>query len=128
MATELHELLQTRTLAGTNGTAVTIANGASLSGSIDMSKLAPVAILMDGWSTAAMTFQASVDGSAFADLYDKDGEVTIASFTAAGSRYLVLSPSTFGGGFKYLKIRSGTSSAAVNQGALRTLIVIARPF
>lgn len=103
----------------------TIANGASLSGSVDCLGLVPVAVLMPGtWTAANMTFQGSYDNSAFGNLYDSGGEISLA---VAADVLQSLTPSSFAG-CRYLKLRSGTAGAAVNQGGDRTLTVILRSF
>ena len=55
----------------------TIANGASLSGALDLNERTPVALLMPAaWTAASITFQASFDNSTFYNV-----------FTAAGGEY-----------------------------------------
>lgn len=106
-------------------TTATIANGASLSGAIDLStgKLARIA-MPASWTAANLTFQASYDGATYNDLYDQNGtEYTV---TAAASRSILVPFADFIG-IRYLKIRSGTSGAAVNQGADRTLNLVLVP-
>lgn len=104
---------------------VTIANAQSLSGAIDLEKLGLQAIDMpDAWTAASLTFQVSEDGVTFLNLYDNSGEVTI---TTAASRRVILPKDIFSLGFRYLKVRSGTAGAAVNQAAERVLTLIKRP-
>lgn len=102
-------------------TGAKILSGASLSGSIDLIGFLLAGIQMPtGWTAASITFQASVDGTTFQDVYDTEGnEYTIASAGAAASRFIALDPRDFAG-VRFLKIRSGSSAAAVNQGADRT--------
>lgn len=114
---------------------VTIANGASLS---DVAVLnfpvgteasgvreTLVGIIMPAvWSAASLTFQASNDNSTFADLYNAAGaEITV---TASTSRWIALDPADFVG-IAYLKVRSGTAGAAVNQGGDRVITLVFRP-
>ena len=113
---------------------VTIANGASLSDAAACAyKAGPagsgsyeslVGIVMPGtWTAANLTFQASNDNSTFTDLYNAAGtEVTV---TAAASRWIAIDPADFAG-VAYLKVRSGTSGSAVNQGANRTIGLVLR--
>lgn len=105
---------------------VVIANGASLSGAYALNGEHLVAIQMPaGWDTAALTFQASYDGSTFVNAYDNNGsEITV---QAAASRWIEI-PALLLSGAKSLKVRSGTSGVAVNQTAARTLIMIARRY
>lgn len=104
----------------------TIANGASLSAAIELGVVGAALVGIEmpaAWTAANLTFQASVDGTNFNNLYDKDGnEVTV---TASTSRYIGLIPSLFAG-FRAMKIRSGTSGAAVNQGGDRILKIVTR--
>ena len=102
-----------------------IANGASLSGAVVL----PPAEYLCGismpaaWTAANLTFQASFDGTTYYDLYDQDG--TELNITAAASRHIVLNPDNFWG-FKWLKVRSGTTGTPVNQGAARTITLLTR--
>lgn len=100
----------------------TIANAASLSGAVNPGPCAAFAIQMPAsWTTANLTFQASFDGTTFADMYDEAGtEVTI---SGAASRFIILEPARWLG-VRYFKIRSGTSAAPVSQGAARTIRVV----
>lgn len=108
---------------------VTIANGASVTstggpvgdGVIDLRKKSLVGIQMPAaWTAANLTFSASMDGGVtFNDLYDDSG--TERTVTAAAGRSITLDPMRFLG-CTHLKIRSGTSAAAVNQGAARTIL------
>lgn len=96
-------------------TTVTVANLASLSGaSLDLSVLGkPVAVITDAaWDTQAMTFQVSVDGVNFFNLYNEGSEYQIAG--AAASHFHRVDWSLFYG-VKFLKVRSGTGAAPVNQ-------------
>lgn len=102
---------------------VTISNGASLSGALDLEGLVPVSLLLPaGWDAANVTFQVSYDGSTYYNLKDVDGEV---SYPAAVDTCISLNPATFVGA-RYLKVRSGTLSVAVNQTADRVITVVKR--
>ena len=100
---------------------VTIANGASLSGAIQIDEAFLVGIKMPGtWTAANLTLQGAGEDAptTFNNVYDKDGtEVTI---TAAASRHITLEPAKFAG-IHTLKVRSGTSGTAVNQGGDRII-------
>lgn len=102
----------------------TIANGQSLSDAIDLGGLRLVSIVMpSAWTAANLTFQVSHDGTTYNNLYDAGGsEVTT---TAAASRYIYLDPA-FWSGIRFLKVRSGTSGAAVAQGAERLVTLVCR--
>lgn len=105
---------------------VTIANGASLSGALNIASRNFFGIIMpSSWTAASLTFQGSFDGTNFYNLYDESG--TEVTFTVAASRYVIISTPAKFLGLKKLKIRSGTSGSAVNQGGDRTIGVIVIP-
>ena len=106
-------------MASLNEPTATIANGASLSGAIKFGNRRLARIDMPAaWTAADLTFQGSVDGTTFSDLYDADGnEYTI---QADASRCIIVALNDFIG-LPYIKIRSGTSAAAVNQSGTRTI-------
>jgi hypothetical protein len=104
----------------------TIASGGSLSGLVQIDEAKYIGIVMPSeWTAADLTFQVSMDGSEWVDLYDDTGaEVTV---TAGANRAigidvasLALTP------WQYITIRSGTSALAVNQAAARTLYVVCK--
>ncbi len=102
----------------------TIANAASLSAAVDLSGAGVLRILMPAsWTAANVTFQVSQDNSTFYDLYDRSGNEVVV--TAAASRAIIMVPSDFAG-FRYLKIRSGTSGTPVAQGGSRTVTLITK--
>ena len=102
----------------------TIANGASLSGVIDLGGRKLVAIDMPAsWTAASLTFQASVDGTNFDNMYDG---ATERSVTVAASYYSMLNIGDWIG-VRYLKVRSGTSGTPVNQGGARVLTLVIQP-
>jgi hypothetical protein len=100
----------------------TIANGASLSGEIDTAGHSQIGLYMPAdWTTANLTFQASnVSGGTFYNVYDSAGNELVV--TAADDRAIGDIPEL--APFRFIKIRSGTSAAAVNQGAARVINVI----
>lgn len=102
----------------------TIANGASLSDAVDLQGCRAVAIRMPAaWTTAVLTFQGSEDDSNYADVYTAGGVEL--QYAAAASRWIILEPQHFLG-IRYLKIRSGTSGTPANQGAARSIVVMAQ--
>lgn len=104
----------------------TIANGASLSGAVDLGTLRLFAIQMPtSWTSANLTFQVSTDGTNYYNLYDDTG--TEVTWTAAASQVIQSSNPGRWLAFQYLKVRSGTSGSAVNQGGARTLTFVAVP-
>lgn len=106
----------------------TIANGASLSGAVDIgSGLSLVGIVTPaGWTTAVVSFQAStaLDGT-YVDLYKLDGTEMASPGSLAASHWHPLDPADFAG-VRYLKVRSGTAAAAVNQAGGDTLTLVVR--
>ncbi len=106
----------------------TIANGASLSGVVDIGEgrvLCAIDMPAD-WTAANLTFQASTasDGT-FDSLYDQYG--TEKTVTAAEDRYIPLDDPAFWLGVRYVKVRSGTAASAVNQGAERVITLVTKP-
>ena len=111
-------------------TNLVIANGAAVSGEVDLRGLIVCGIYMpSAWTTADLTFQVADtdnDGASgtYADVYLDTGiEYEV---QAAASRYISIDPVRFAGA-AWLKIRSGTTGTPVNQGADRTLKVICLP-
>lgn len=104
---------------------VVIASGGSLSPVVDLGSLTPLGIVMPAaWDAAGLTFMVSADGTTFYDLYDDAAtEVAVA---ADASRVVRLDPANWAG-FRYIKIRSGTTGSPVNQNADRTLTLLLRP-
>jgi hypothetical protein len=103
-----------------------IANGQSLSSEfIDLKGLSLVGLLMPAaWTAATMTLVMSHDAATSYNVFDGDG--TEVELTVSAGQYIKLSPSDFAG-IHFLKLRSGTASAPVNQGAARSIILAARP-
>ncbi|MEJ0062403.1 MAG: hypothetical protein WDO70_04180 [Alphaproteobacteria bacterium] len=123
-----------------NYATATISSGASITGALNLDAISGVAeagqavsqklgmrlggiVMPAAWTAAGLTFQVSADGTSFFDLRDKnDNEVTMT--VSAGKAYLldladwVTVP--------WIKIRSGASASAVNQGADRTLTLLLR--
>lgn len=106
----------------------TIANGASLSDAVKVAGRMAGIITPVAWTAAALTFQASADGTNFFDLYDAATERTLASgaMPTAAQRHLHLPPLEWKS-INYVKVRSGTSGSPVNQGAARSVIVVLSP-
>lgn len=117
----------------------TIADGASLSGAVDLQSATGVyqtqydptvmaLVTPSGWDTNDLTFQVSADGTTYVDLYRVGTDGTQAEYKIAGavaSRCYTLNPADFAG-LRYLKVRSGTSGAAVNQSGAVSLKIVTR--
>lgn len=78
-------------------------------------------VLPSNYTTAAITFQVSVDGTTFAPLYDKDGAITISATQAQASRGIKLIPEDFWG-FRYIKIATGSAQTTDD----KTIILVGR--
>ncbi|WP_424133847.1 hypothetical protein [Roseomonas chloroacetimidivorans] len=103
----------------------TIANGAALSGPVDLDDKSLVAIVMPGaWTAAPLTFQCSVDnGATWNNVFDATGSEV--SISAATGTHILIEPAKFVGA-KLIRLRSGTSAAPVNQAAARTITLVTR--
>jgi len=77
------------------------------------------------WTDSALTFQGTLDGVNYYNVYTSTGgEVTYGSTAAGGnqSRVLIFDP-WFWSGFRGIKIRSGTAAAPVAQAAVRNVVL-----
>ena len=105
----------------------TIPNGASVSGAVDCNKRAIVGFVAPAaWTTAALTIEASVDGTNWiTSIFDSTGTAA-GSFSAitASAGYAVDLVSLVP--WQSIRIRSGTSASPVNQGADRVFKVVQR--
>lgn len=93
-----------------------IAGGVSLSPEVPLGAKTLVGVAMPAaWTAASITFQVSPDGgTTWLDLVDSSGsEVAI---TASANQFVQIDPAVWRG-INMVKVRSGTSSAPVNQGA-----------
>jgi hypothetical protein len=107
-----------------NSTSVTIANGAALSNAVKLSGATLLGIEMPAaWTAAGLTFQHSIDGVTYTDLYDGAGAEV--SLTVVAAHYVFLPPANWSG-IVYLKVRSGTGGTPVNQGAERVLKLVCK--
>jgi hypothetical protein len=105
----------------------TIANGASLSGAIDLAGNRLSAIIMPAiWTAAGLSFQVSADGMNYFNIKDNssDAEVT---WTVSASGYYTSDDFLRWKDIRYLKIRSGTAASAVAQGADRIITIVGAP-
>lgn len=108
--------------AGTPATATgTIASGQSLSGTITLTGEVTAILMPAAWTSAVLSFQASIDGTNFFNMFTEGGsELTV---IAGASQFVTLSNTNGFRGVRSIRIRSGTSAAPVNQGAARTMTV-----
>ncbi len=68
------------------------------------------------WDTAGVTFQVSVGGDVFVNLYKADGSAEYALTAGAGTA-IPLDPDIFGP-WRFIKLRSGTAASAVAQSGI----------
>lgn len=106
---------------------VQIAAGQSLSGEVDIGSKSLVGIVFpSNWTTASLSFQASIDSSAFGELLDQTATaISVSSVTGGALTVIAIDPAKLRG-ITALKVRSGTSGVAVNQVNLVTLTLITR--
>lgn len=98
----------------------TILSGASLSDVLSVWPVAISAIIMPAaWTAAVLSFQGSFDAINFFDLYNDAGDEY--QIPALVSQAIVLNVPL---PFPYIKVRSGLTAAAVNQGADRSVVFI----
>jgi len=103
----------------------TIANGQSLSGAIAIGNDVLVGLVMPAvWTAADLTLDSSADGATYNNVYDRYG--TEYTLLVDASRFIPLNPVDFAA-MPYLKIRSGTAGAPVNQGGDRIITLVTRP-
>jgi hypothetical protein len=107
----------------------TIANAASLSAEVDLGlgrSLVGI-IVPSTWTTAVLSFAASpTSGGTFYPLYNAAGSEVVTGSIAGGTAvWVALDPADFAG-VRYLKVRSGTNAAPVNQAGADTLTLITR--
>lgn len=108
----------------TSGT-VTILSGASLSDAIYLGNRHLSGIIMPAaWTSAALTFQFSLDGTNYYNAFSLTAELTANTTAAAANQSINIATSATFHGARYLKIRSGTAATPVVQGADRVLTVI----
>lgn len=102
---------------------ITIPSGASMTSEFTLHGKTLVGIVTPPtWSATELTFQVSIDGTTFVDLYSDTAEVVAA---AAPSRYIALNPAAWCG-VVAVKIRAGTTAAPITQAQQQTLTVSVR--
>ena len=107
---------------------VTIADTTSLSDAADLGDETLCGVIVPStWSTAAISFLAATTlTGTYYPLYSASGaEVVTGSITGGTAVWVALDPADFAG-VRYLKVRSGTSAAAVNQSGGDTLTLVTR--
>ena len=103
---------------------VTIDAAASLSNAADLETNTLMAIIMPAaWDAADLTFEVSHNGTDWIDLYNEFGEALVT--VADTDRYIHLTPAEWVG-VRHVKVRSGTSAAAVAQAAERVITLVVK--
>lgn len=106
---------------------VTFANGASLSGELNVAGRQIVGLVMPAaWTAAAISFQAALaNGTTFAQVVEPaaGAEITIVAAAAVVDRYIAV-PTTLPVGLGRIKLVSGTTAAQVAQGGIRIIGVV----
>lgn len=98
-----------------------IAAAGSLSAAVDLGDQRLQRIDMPAaWTAAALTFQASPDGVTYRNLHNAAGEISV---PADVDRSIAVDPEIFAS-IRYIKVRSGTAAAPINQLAARTLVLV----
>lgn len=119
-----NEPIPTSNVPGFRDTIITatIDSAASLSSVINFGNRRPKLIFCPSvWTTANLSIKVSKDGSTWGNLYVDDIEFTM---TAGASIAINCNPRAFIG-IQYMQIRSGTAATPVNQGARRTISIVA---
>lgn len=102
----------------------TIADGASLSGAIDVLGWEVVSIEQAASCEGTkFSFQGSLDGVTFVDLYDETGTEISVTKSATLAQILYLKQDIRLRGFSQIKIRSGLTGAATNQTGDASILV-----
>ena len=102
---------------------VVVRLGESITDAIALGLLHLSAIVIPtSWTPANLTFQSSVDGVTWGDVYDGAGNEYKLNVQANGS-YILLDSSAFYT-MNYVKIRSGTTATPVPQTAERSLQLV----
>jgi len=109
---------------------ITIAAGASISSAVDKSHHSHLAIFLPaGWTTAAITFLGctTIDGT-FTQIVSATDISEVAIPAVAASKVIVLDTELLEAliAIPFLKIRSGTLLAPVNQGSAVSINIILR--
>lgn len=94
---------------------VDIAASGSLSGGINLGGARLVALVLPTIASAAITFQGSVDGVNYYNVYNSDGTTETATGASTGNR-IVACPAA-AQYLPWVKVRSGTAGSAVTQSA-----------
>ena len=99
-----------------------IAAGDSMSGVVDRSTSDVVSLIMPaGWNDARLTFQVSIDGTDFHDVFDQNGHEVQVTVTVNSA---IAMPDNYFGRIRFIKFRSGTRDAPVVQAEQRDMTIV----
>jgi hypothetical protein len=99
----------------------TIGNGANLSDAVTLNGQQLAVIEMPAaWTAAVLTFQASMDGTNYFNVYNDAGDEVYVIVDISRRVYVDIGALSQQ---KYIKLRSGTAVTTVNQGGARTIYV-----
>jgi hypothetical protein len=118
-------LKQTTILSGQSLSSQTTGTHGTPAGGIDAAGLNLVGLEMPAtWTVADITFSVSSDGVTFRDAFNPDGSEFKIIGPAAIRFIPIVGADT--DGWRYIKVRSGTSAAPVPQGADRIMGLVLR--
>lgn len=106
---------------------VTIADGASLSGAVDLRHYTLVGVITDAaWDTNSMSFAVatSLDGT-YVPLHTLTTGAEVVAPGIVASKWFAADPADFAG-VRFLKVRSGTSGTPVNQAGATVVTLVVR--
>jgi hypothetical protein len=106
-----------------------IAPGASLSAPVSIGAQRLVGIVVPaGWVAGVLTFQTSIDGVNWNEVYDIAGdEIQVAASATAAGAFVAIDP-TIWQGVNMLTVRSGTLASPVVQTGGATVTLVTRAF
>jgi hypothetical protein len=110
-------------LIDANVLTVVIANGESLSTAAHIGSGTLVGIQLPTFTSAKLTFQGSADGVTYVECVDASAAAV--EYAASTGAIYIKAPADLAG-VPYIKVRSGTSGAAVNQAAERTITLVVK--
>ena len=105
----------------------TIANAASVSGTVDLTGTALLGFVMPAaWTTAALNIDVSPDNVAWSSPYDTTpAAVSSIATPVVSAAYAVDMTAMLP--WRFIRFRSGTAASPVNQGAARAIVCVTRP-
>lgn len=107
--------------------ALTISSGESLSTSFEMAGIAAGGVLFPGtWTAANLAVLGSINGTDFFDLMDQFGNLITITAAAGDAAMFSMSEPWSVPYIKFRSVSTADSTAAVNQAAARTLMVLCR--